>query len=383
MHSKDRFLTTHTGSLPRPDDLIEMMIATQKGEEVDPDALEAKITEAINDSVRRQVEAGIDIVNDGELSKPSYATYVLQRLNGFGGSGNTYPFQDLQEFPRTMARVVGDPGRKYRRTPGCNAEISVADTGAAKHDMDRLSAMAKKHGAYATFTSAASPGVISFFFKNEYYKSHEEYVYAIAEAMRHEYEAIAAAGAEVQLDCPDLAMGRHVHYQNMSTQEFRKVAQLHIEALNHAVRNIPAEQLRMHFCWGNYPGPHHCDIPLKDIIDLAWKAKPHAYLIEAANPRHAHEWAIFEDIKLPEGKVLIPGMIEPQSTYIEHPELIAQRIGRYADLVGRENVVAGVDCGFSIHVGMGGVDIDVVYAKLKALAEGAAIASKKYWKRAA
>ena len=225
--------------------------------------------------------------------------------------------------------------------------------------------------------------MISLFFKNEHYKTHEDYVFAIAEAMRHEYEAIADAGAIVQLDCPDLAMGRHVHYADASLDEFRKICEIHIEALNHAVANIPAEQLRMHFCWGNYPGPHHCDVGLADIIDLAWKAKPHAYLIEAANPRHAHEWQIFEDVKLPEGKVLVPGCIEPQSTYVEHPEVIAQRIDRYANLVGRDNVVAGVDCGFSIHVGMGDVDLDLAYAKLAALAEGARIASRKYWPKAA
>jgi 5-methyltetrahydropteroyltriglutamate--homocysteine methyltransferase len=382
MHSVDRFLTTHTGSLPRPDDLIEMVIATQRGDDVDPAALEDRISSAVFESTRRQVEAGVDIVNDGEMSKPSYATYVLQRLTGFGGSSNSFPFADLKEFPRVAARVTGDPGRKYRRTPGCNAPVAVSDFDAAKHDMDRLGAAAKAAGARQMFTAAASPGVISFFFKNEYYPSHEAYVFAIAEAMRHEYEAIAASGAYVQLDCPDLAMGRHVHYQDASLAEFRKVFQIHIEALNHAVRNIPAEKIRMHMCWGNYPGPHHCDVPLADVIDLMWKAKPHAYLIEAANPRHAHEWKVFEEVKLPEGKVLVPGVIECQSNYIEHPELVAQRIDRYANLCGRENIVAGVDCGFSIHVGMGGVDPDVTYAKLKAMADGARLASRKYWPKA-
>jgi 5-methyltetrahydropteroyltriglutamate--homocysteine methyltransferase len=383
MRSTDRFLTTHTGSLPRPDDLIEMVIATQRGDDVDPDALEARITSSIYEAVQKQVKAGVDIVNDGEMSKPSYATYVLQRLSGFGGSSNSFPFADLKDFPRTAAKVVGDPGRKYRKTPACDAPVAVSDFEAAGHDMNRLMDAAKQEGANAVFTSAASPGVISFFFRNDYYKTHEEYVYAIAEAMRHEYETIANAGAIVQLDCPDLAMGRHVHYQDYSIEEFRKVFQLHIEALNHSVRNIPAEQLRMHLCWGNYPGPHHCDVPLADIVDLLWKAKPHGYLIEAANPRHAHEWQVFETVKLPEGKVLIPGVIECQSNYIEHPELVAQRIDRYANLVGRENVIAGVDCGFSIHVGMGGVDPDVTYAKLAAMAEGARLASKKYWPKVA
>jgi 5-methyltetrahydropteroyltriglutamate--homocysteine methyltransferase len=382
MKSVDRFLTTHTGSLPRPDDLIDMVIATQRGDNVDPAALEERITSAVSESTRRQVESGVDIINDGEMSKPSYATYVLQRLTGFGGSSNSFPFADLKEFPRVAARVTGDPGRKYRRTPGCNAPIAVSDFDAAKRDMDRLSAAAKDAGAKEMFTAAASPGVISFFFKNEYYPSHEAYVFAIADAMSHEYEAIAASGAYVQLDCPDLAMGRHVHYQDASLADFRKVFQIHIEALNHAVRNIPPERLRMHMCWGNYPGPHHCDVPLAEIIDLMWKAKPHAYLIEAANPRHAHEWKLFEEVKLPEGKVLVPGVIECQSNYIEHPEVVAQRIDRYANLCGRENIVAGVDCGFSIHVGMGGVDPDVSYAKLKAMADGARLASNKYWPKA-
>lgn len=383
MRSVDRFLTTHTGSLPRPDDLVELVIATQRGDEVDPAVLENRITEAVFESTRKQIEAGVDIVNDGEMSKPSYATYVLQRLTGFGGSSNSFPFADLKDFPKTAARVAGDPGRKYRRTPGCNAPIAVSDFNAAKHDMDRLKAAADAAGGSQMFTAAASPGVISFFFKNEYYPSHEAYVFAIADAMQHEYEAIAAAGAIVQLDCPDLAMGRHVHYQDASLEDFRKVSEIHIAALNHAVRNIPAEQVRMHMCWGNYPGPHHHDVPFADVVDIMFKAKPHAYLIEAANPRHAHEWEVFKDVKLPEGKVIVPGVIEPQSNYIEHPEVIAQRIDRYANLCGRENVVAGVDCGFSIHVGMGGIDPDVTYHKLKALAEGARIASKKYWPKAA
>jgi len=383
MRSVDRFLTTHTGSLPRPDDLIEMVIATQKGDPVDPAALALRIKEAVNESVRRQVDAGVDIVNDGEMSKPSYATYVKDRLGGFGGSANRFLFQDLEQFPRTAARVTGDPGRKYRKTPACNGPITVVDREAAPLDMVNLNEGAAAVGAKSIFSTAASPGVISFFFKNEYYPSHEAYLFAIAEAMRFEYEAIAAAGAFVQLDCPDLAMGRHVHYAKHSIEDFRKICQIHIEALNHAVRNIPAEQLRMHLCWGNYPGPHHCDVPLADIIDLVWRAKPHAILIEAANPRHAHEWTLFEHVKLPEGKVLVPGVIECQSNYIEHPELVAQRLDRYANLVGRENVIAGVDCGFSIHVGMGGVDPDVSYHKLAAMAEGARIASRKHWGRAA
>jgi 5-methyltetrahydropteroyltriglutamate--homocysteine methyltransferase len=379
LRSTDRFLTTHTGSLPRPDDLIEMMFAKEEGVPVDAAALDARVREAIEETVRREVEAGIDIVNDGEMSKPSYATYVKDRLSGFGGSGTTYVFRDLVEFPKAAERVSGNVGRKKRKTPACNGPIEVTDRRSATVDVEHLAAAAKGRKAAGLFSSAASPGVISLFFRNEYYKTHEEYLFAIAEAMRFEYETIADAGLTLQLDCPDLAMGRHVQYSNLSLSEFRKRMRLHIEALNHAVRNIPAERLRMHMCWGNYPGPHHCDVPFADIIDVLSLAKPMAILFEAANPRHAHEWKIFETVKAPEGKVMIPGVIECQSHYIEHPELVAQRIERYANLLGRENVMAGVDCGFSIHVGSGGIDPDVVYAKLAALAEGARIASKRFW----
>ena len=379
LRSTDRFLTTHTGSLPRPDDLVQIMFAKEEGVPVDAIALDKHVRAAIDDRVRRQIEAGIDIVNDGEMSKPSYATYVKDRLSGFGGTGNSFVFQDLAAFPKTAERVFSNPGRKARKTPACNGPIEVKDRLSPKLDVDNLTDAAAAFNPTGLFSSAASPGVISLFFRNEYYKTHEEYLYAIAEAMRFEYETITNGGLTLQLDCPDLAMGRHVQYSDLSLPEFRKRMQIHIEALNHAVRNIPAEQLRMHMCWGNYPGPHHCDVPFADIIDVLSLAKPMAILFEAANPRHAHEWKMFETVKPPDGKVLVPGVIECQSNYIEHPELVAQRIERYANLVGRENVMAGVDCGFSIHVGQGGVDPDVVWAKLAALAEGARIASKKFW----
>jgi 5-methyltetrahydropteroyltriglutamate--homocysteine methyltransferase len=379
LRSTDRFLTTHTGSLPRPDDLVRIMVAKEDGVPVDAAALDTRVAEAIGETVRRELQAGIDIVNDGEMSKPSYATYVKDRLSGFGGSGTSYVFQDLVEFPRTAERVFANPGRKARKTPACNGPVEVIDRVSAKRDIEHMAAAIKGKSAAGQFSSAASPGVISLFFRNDYYKTHEEYLYAIAEAMRFEYETIADAGMILQLDCPDLAMGRHVQYSDLDLAEFRKRMQLHIEALNHAVRNIPAEQLRMHMCWGNYPGPHHCDVPFADIIDVLALAKPMAILFEAANPRHAHEWRIFETVKPPEGKVMVPGVIECQSNYIEHPDLVADRIARYANLIGRENVMAGVDCGFSIHVGSGGVDPDVVYAKLAALAEGARIASERFW----
>jgi len=379
LRSTDRFLTTHTGSLPRPDDLVQIMFAKEEGVPVDREALDARVRAAVEEMVGRQVKAGVDIVNDGEMSKPSYATYVKDRLSGFGGTGNSFVFQDLVDFPRTAERVFANPGRKVRRTPACNGPIEVVDRVSPKVDVDNMAAAVGDAKPAGLFSSAASPGVISLFFRNEHYKTHEEYLFAIAEAMRFEYETIAEAGLILQLDCPDLAMGRHVQYADLSLEEFRGRMRLHIEALNHAVRNIPAEQLRLHMCWGNYPGPHHCDVPFADIIDVLDHAKPMAILFEAANPRHAHEWEMFETRRPPDGKVLVPGVIECQSNYIEHPELVAQRIGRYARLVGRENVMAGVDCGFSIHVGQGGVDPDVVWAKLAALAEGARIASERFW----
>lgn len=374
--------TTHTGSLPRPDDLVRMMWAVGDGIPVDDRALSARIESAVHDTVRRQVEAGITVVNDGEMSKPSYATYVKDRLNGFGGeSVQNYHFADLVAYPRSAELVAANPGRRKRTAPACNGPISVKDREAAVLDMQHLADAARQANAPGIFSSAASPGVVSIFFGNEYYASDEEYVFAIADAMRFEYEAIAAAGAAVQLDCPDLAMGRHTAYADLDLAGYRKRVELNVEALNHAVRNIPAEQLRMHLCWGNYPGPHHCDVPLSDIIDVIWKAKPRTVLFEAANPRHAHEWRLFEEQKLPDDKIICPGVIEPQSNYIEHPELVAQRIERYATLVGRERVMAGVDCGFSIHVGMQGIDPDVAWAKLSSLAEGAAIATKRLFRK--
>lgn len=372
----DHFITTHTGSLPRPDALLQMMFAQQEGAAVEPAALDREVDAAVTLMVERQAAAGIDVVNDGEMSKPSYATYIKDRLHGFGGESASYSFQDLDEYPGTKARVFGDAGRSRRRAPACNAPISVKDMEAPRLDAERLVAAADGR---ATFMSAASPGVTALFFGNEHYPSHEAYLFAIAEGLRHEYETIAAAGITLQIDCPDLAMGRHVQYTDLDLPEFRKRIAVHIEALNHAVANIPAEQLRMHLCWGNYPGPHHCDVPLADIIDLVWTAKPATILFEAANPRHAHEYALFEAVRPPDGKILCPGVIECQSTYIEHPELVAQRIGQYAHLVGRERVIAGVDCGFSIHAGSGGLDPEVVWAKLAVLAEGAAIATRRFW----
>lgn len=378
--SLDRFLTTHTGSLPRPADLIRMMFAKEEGVPIDRDALATRIRSAVAEVVGHQAQAGVDIVNDGELSKPSYATYIKDRLNGFGGTSQPLQYRDLVDFPEMAKRVFGDPGRARRKTPACNGAISVRDADAPQVDADNLNAALGCVKTEEAFMSAASPGVVSLFFRNDHYPDQETYLYAIAEAMRHEYEAVANAGIILQIDCPDLAMGRHIQYAGLATADFRKKAQLHIEALNHALSNIPADRLRLHLCWGNYEGPHHYDVALEDIIDVVLLAKPMGISLEAANPRHAHEYTVFERVKLPAGKVLIPGVLESKSNFIEHPELVAQRIGHYANLVGRENVIAGSDCGYGTWVGQAAVDPDIVWAKMAAMTEGARIASRRFWK---
>jgi 5-methyltetrahydropteroyltriglutamate--homocysteine methyltransferase len=373
--STERILTTHTGSLPRPDDLIRMMFAKEEGVPVDPAALAARIRAAVAEVVGRQTAAGVDIVSDGEMSKPSYATYVKDRLHGFGGASHPLEYRDLVDFPGMARRVFGDPGRARRKTPACNGPISVRDPDAVQADTDNLRTALASSGAQG-FMSAASPGVVSLFFRNDHYASHEAYLFAIADAMRHEYEAVATAGFVLQIDCPDLAMGRHIQYAALDTEAFRKQARLHIEALDHALANVPPEQARLHLCWGNYEGPHHHDVPLASIIDLVFTARPAAISFEAANPRHAHEWKVFESVHLPDGKVLIPGVIDSTTNFIEHPELVAERITRYAKLVGRENVIAGTDCGFGTWVGQAAVDPDIAWAKLAAMAEGARLASR-------
>ena len=382
--SANRFLTTHTGSLPRPEDLIRAMFAKEEGVPVDAGALAARVSSAVaRGGGKAAPRSGIDIVNDGEMSKPSYATYIKDRLDGFGGTSHPLQYQDLVDFPELRRRVFGDPGRARRKTPGCTAPVRARDTAAATTDTANLRAaldvIGGGDGAADAFLTAASPGLVSLFFHNGHYATHEAYLEAIAEAMRPEYEAIVAAGFVLQLDCPDLAMGRHIQFAQLGLADFRAMARLHIEALNRAVAALPPERMRLHLCWGNYEGPHHYDVPLADIIDVVLAARPAGLSFEAANPRHAHEWALFERVKLPEGKVLIPGVIESKSNFIEHPELIAQRIARYANLVGRENVIAGSDCGYGTWVGQAAVDPDVVWAKFAAMAEGARIASQQFW----
>ena len=380
MRSTDRFLTTHAGSLPRPDDLVRMMYAKEEGQEVDRAELASHVRNAVAGVVARQLEAGVDIINDGEMSKPSYATYVKDRLSGFGGTGNTFVYQDLADFPTLAKCVFGDPGRSRRKNPACTGPIAFHDTQAVRTDIENLASAIGTSERRQVFISAASPGVISLFFRNDFYSSADAYLEAIAAAMRVEYEAIVAGGFDLQIDCPDLAMGRHIQYANLDLAQFRKRAMKHVEALNHALANVAPERVRLHVCWGNYEGPHHYDVPFADIVDIVFAARPaSAVSFEAANPRHAHEWALFETVKVPQGKVLMPGVIESKSNFIEHPELIANRISNYARLVGRENVIAGSDCGYGTWVGQAAVDPDVVWAKFAALTEGARIATRRFW----
>ncbi|HTG12879.1 MAG TPA: cobalamin-independent methionine synthase II family protein, partial [Candidatus Eisenbacteria bacterium] len=356
-----------------------MMFAREEGVPVDGPALAARVRAAVAEVVRKQTDAGITVVNDGELSKPSYATYIKDRLSGFDGTSHPLQYRDLVDFPEMAKRVFGDPGRARRKTPACTSAIGLRDPAAAQVDVDNLKAAVRSVDSEDVFMSAASPGVISLFFHDDHYRNHEAYLFAIADAMRHEYETVARAGFILQLDCPDLAMGRHIQFADLPLEEFRKMARLHLAALDHAVANIPPEQLRIHLCWGNYEGPHHYDVPLADILDLVFAARPQGISFEAANPRHGHEWRVFERVKLPTDKVIIPGVLDSTTNFIEHPELVAERIGRYAQLVGRENVIAGTDCGFGTWVGQAAVDPDIVWAKLGALAEGARLASRQLW----
>jgi 5-methyltetrahydropteroyltriglutamate--homocysteine methyltransferase len=376
----DRLLTTHVGSLPRPQAVVDLLFAQDRGEAYDAAQFAATMQAAVNDAVARQVQAGVDIVSDGEMSKISYATYIRHRLTGFeiGDVPRATP-KDLDDYPDykdRLSRLGATP--KYHR-PICTGPIAVRDHSGLHADIRRLQNAVAQHRARAAFMNAASPGVIAVFQPNTYYPSHEAYLQALAEAMRTEYETIVAAGLYLQIDAPDLAMGRHIKFRDVDDDTFLRNAELQVEALNYALQNVPASRLRMHVCWGNYEGPHHYDIPLRKIVGVVLKAKPSTLLIEGANPRHAHEWAVWEDVPLPEDKVLAPGVIDSVSNFIEHPELVAERLLRFANLVGRERVIAGTDCGFGTFAGFGAVHPEIAYAKLRALAEGAEIASQKLW----
>jgi 5-methyltetrahydropteroyltriglutamate--homocysteine methyltransferase len=374
--STDRILTTHTGSLPRPPDLLEMIRAREDGEPLDAGAFAARVRSAVAEVVRNQVEAGVDVVSDGEMGKPGFATYVSHRLAGFGGeSSEPRIFADREAFQEWADEY---PGSRMKRRL-CVGPLAWQGEEAVQTDLRNLRDALATANAVEAFVPAASPGIVADVMTNRHYPTEEAYLFALADVMRQEYRAIADAGFVVQIDAPDAAMGRHVEFRNSSLKEFREAAALRVEALNHALDGIPEEQVRYHICWGNYEGPHTHDVPLKEIVDLVLRVRAGAYSIEAANPRHAHEWRVWEEVKLPLGKILIPGVIDSTTNFVEHPELVAERIERYARLVGPENVIAGTDCGFGTSAGRTQVHHQIVWAKLEALAEGARLATKRLY----
>lgn len=375
-HSAGRILTTHTGSLPRPALLREALNRIDHGQltRAEAERLPELVARAVSDLVPRQIEAGIDILNDGELGKVSYARYAARRLSGFGGRGEVAKLMDLEDFPGWRDRVM-PPAQEFPPMPACIGPVRYVGTAELEADIANLLTATRSHGPADVFQSAVSPGVLALFFRNHFYATHEEYLFALADAMKHEYDAIYEAGLVLQLDCPDLARGRHEAFARLSDEEWRSQVRLHLRALEHAIRDIPADRLRMHICWGNYEGPHHRDVPLRDVLELVLDAKPAAIAFEAANPRHEHEWRVFEDLRIPEDKILIPGVIDSTTNYIEHPELVAQRLLRYTRLVGSEHVIAGTDCGFATGANTVKVDPGIVWAKLRALADGARLAS--------
>jgi 5-methyltetrahydropteroyltriglutamate--homocysteine methyltransferase len=381
-NSKERILTTHVGSLPRSQAVTDVVFGKEKSEAPDFDAAGSAVLAAeVKEVVKRQVSAGVDVVSDGELSKISYATYIKDRITGFDGDTPREPGLDLIEFPRILKKLA-DSGStaKYKR-PRCVGPIKVKSLEPVKADIQRMKDAVADAGPAEAFMNAASPGVIALFQPNDYYPTADEYLVAVADAMSAEYEAIVGAGILLQIDAPDLGMGRHTMYKHRSVEEYLKLAERHVEILNHALRNVPADRVRMHICWGNYEGPHHHDVPLEQLLPIVMKAKPQALLFEAANPRHAHEWAVFRDHKIPDDKILIPGVLSSTTNYVEHPELVAERLVRFAEIVGKERVLAGSDCGFSTFAGFGPVDPDVTYMKLNSMAEGARLASQRLWKR--
>ncbi len=378
-HSTDRILCTHVGSLPRSEAVTNGVFALERGDDIDVAQHEAEVAQAVDAVVARQVEAGVDVVSDGEMSKLSYATYIKDRITGFDGDSERRAPADLEQFPGFLERQAKAGGTPTYRRPQCVGPIAVKDSEPLSADLANLDAAVRAHEPTDAFMNAASPGVIALFQPNVYYPDHESYLYALAEAMRTEYEAIVAAGFVLQLDSPDLGLGRHMMFKDKSDAEYEQLASVHVEALNHAVANIAADRMRLHICWGNYEGPHTHDAPMSQVLPIALRAKPQALLFEASNPRHAHEWAVFAEADIPDDKILVPGVIDSTTHFVEHPELVAERIERFARIVGRERVMAGTDCGFSTFAGYAGIDPDIAYAKLGAMADGAAIASNRLW----
>ena len=380
MHlSTDRILTTHVGSLPRPEQLADQLLAREHGETVDIAAFNQLVRESVHAIVKRQVDTGVDIVSDGEMSKISYATYIKDRCSGFSGDSPRRAPADLERFPEFMQRAAQQNQAPAITRPKCTAEVAVQTRAPLDLDITNFRDALSTNAVTEGFMNASSPGVINAFLPNEYYASEQAYMEALSAVLREEYEAITSAGFVLQLDCPDLAMARHTQYKTLSDDEFVRHAAMHVEVLNDALRNVPASSARLHLCWGNYEGPHDLDIPLEKIAAVLCQAKPQALSFEAANPRHAHEWVVWKDIALPEDKVLVPGVIDTSTNYVEHPEYVAERICRFADIVGRERVLASTDCGFATFTRFGRVDADIAFEKLRALADGAALASARLW----
>ena len=379
--STHRILTTHVGSLPRSQPVVEQLLKRENNDALDALTYDRTMREGVSDVVRQQVIAGIDVVSDGETSKISYATYMKDRLSGFGGDNERPIAKDLQPFAEFRTRMAVFAGKQSFKRQACIGPIEVIERETLRKDIQNLRAAVDRHSPHEAFMNSASPGVVSAFQPNQYYPTHDAYVEALGAAMQDEYEAIVAAGLLLQVDCPDIAMARHTGFQQLSEADFLKRAEHQVDVLNHALRNIPATALRMHVCWGNYEGPHDHDIPLEKIMRIVLKAKPAAILFEASNPRHAHEWAVWRDTKIPEDKVLVPGLLTSTSNYVEHPELIAQRVLQFADMVGRERVIAGTDCGFGTFAGIGKMDPGISWLKLGALVQGARLASSRLWRR--
>ena len=374
-------LTTHVGSLPRSKAVTDLVFAAERGDPVDKGAFDRVIGAAVEEVVARQVAAGIDIVSDGEMSKISYATYIKDRISGFDGDSPRTPPADLEDFPTFLERQSKGGGTPTYRRPKCIGPVEAMTLVPLEDDLKHMAAALALHGAPAGFMNAASPGVIALFQPNEYYPTQDDYLEALAEAMRPEYEAIVAAGLILQLDSPDLGLGRHMMYKGRSDADYLTLIAVHVEALNHALRNVPADRVRMHVCWGNYEGPHTHDVEMGVILPTLMRAKPAGLLFETSNPRHQHDWNYFAEMinQIPDDKILIPGVIDSTTNFVEHPRVVAERLERFAGIVGRERVIAGTDCGFSTFAGFGAVDPDIVYAKLATLAEGAALASRNLW----
>ena len=376
--STDRILTTHTGSLPRPPDLAGMLDALDTGAPTEPAVLEARVHRAVAEIVRQQVDSGVDVVSDGEQGKVGYSTYVRHRLTGFDGQSGAAKRADWADFPEAAARAER---LAAIRRPACNGPIDWKDRTAVQKDVANLRAAVDGAAPTEAFMTAASPGVIAHFLQNTHYPSREAYLARLVDVMKEEYDAIHRAGFVLQVDCPDLAMSRHLAFPDLSNAAFVKLAEGNVEALNHALRDIPPDRMRLHLCWGNYEGPHHRDIPLREILPVVLKARPQALSFEGANPRHAHEWVVFRETKLPDDKVIIPGVLDTTTNFIEHPELVAQRLVRYAEVVGRERVIAGSDCGFATFArSQPLVEPEIVWAKLKSMTEGARLASGQLWR---